>query len=84
MRVRGHSEADKFSYVPKALLEEWAARDPIVAFEERLRARGVLGAEIDEAMQFRVAQDVEDGLAWAEASPEPDPATVTHGVYAEE
>ncbi|HLY23324.1 MAG TPA: thiamine pyrophosphate-dependent dehydrogenase E1 component subunit alpha [bacterium] len=84
LRVRGHSEADKFSYVPKALLEEWAARDPIVAFEERLRAWGVLSAEIDEAMQFRVAQDVEDGLAWAEASPEPDPATVTHGVYAEE
>jgi TPP-dependent pyruvate/acetoin dehydrogenase alpha subunit len=84
LRVRGHSEADKFSYVPKALLEEWAARDPIPAFEERLRAWGVLGAQIDEAMQVRVAQEVEDGLAWAEASPEPDPETVADGVYAEE
>ncbi|HEV2283607.1 MAG TPA: thiamine pyrophosphate-dependent dehydrogenase E1 component subunit alpha [bacterium] len=84
LRVRGHSEADKFSYVPKALLEEWAARDPIAAFEERLRAWGVLGAEIDETMQVRTAQEVEDGLAWAEASPEPDPAAVADGVYAEE
>jgi TPP-dependent pyruvate/acetoin dehydrogenase alpha subunit len=84
LRVRGHSEADKFSYVPKALLEEWAARDPIATFEERLRAWGALGAEIDEAMQVRIAQEVEDGLAWAEASPEPDPAAVADGVYAEE
>ena len=84
LRVRGHSEADKFSYVPKALLDEWAARDPIARFEQQLRASGVLRDENDEAMRTRIAQEVEDGLAWAEASPEPDPATVAHGVYAEE
>jgi len=83
LRVRGHSEADKFSYVPKALLDEWAARDPIARFERQLRASGVLRDENDEVMRTRIAQDVEDGLAWAEASPEPDPATVAHGVYAE-
>ena len=82
LRVRGHSEADKFSYVPKVLLDEWAARDPIASFERRLRTSGVLTDERDEAMRARVAQDVEDGLAWAEASPEPDPRTVADGVYA--
>ena len=30
MRVRGHSEADKYSYVPAPLLDEWRARDPIL------------------------------------------------------
>lgn len=84
MRVRGHSEADKSSYVPKALLDEWAGRDPIVLFEQRLRGDGVLSAEADEAMRARIARDVEDGLAWAETSPEPDPRTVAEGVYAEE
>jgi TPP-dependent pyruvate/acetoin dehydrogenase alpha subunit len=84
MRVRGHSEADKVSYVPKALLQEWARLDPIPQFEQQLRTGGVLGGEADEAMRARIAQEVEDGLAWAEASPEPDPATVAHGVYAEE
>ena len=84
LRVRGHSEADKSSYVPKALLDEWAARDPIARFERELRASGVLRDENDEAMRTRIAEDVEDGLTWAEASPEPDPATVAHGVYAEE
>jgi len=84
MRVRGHSEADKSSYVPKALLDEWAGRDPIALFEQRLRGAGVLGDDADAAMQARIAQEVEDGLAWAEASPEPDPAAVAYGVYAEE
>jgi TPP-dependent pyruvate/acetoin dehydrogenase alpha subunit len=84
MRVRGHSEADKYTYVPKALLEEWAARDPIVLFERRLRADGVLGDGADAAMRTRIEREVEEGLAWAEASPDPDPATVADGVYAEE
>ncbi|HLW47465.1 MAG TPA: thiamine pyrophosphate-dependent dehydrogenase E1 component subunit alpha [bacterium] len=84
MRVRGHSEADKYSYVPKALLDEWAGRDPIVLFERRLRAEGTLTEEADRAMAARIEREVEDGLAWAEASPEPDPATVADGVYADE
>jgi len=84
MRVRGHSEADKSSYVPKALLDEWAGRDPIAMFEQRLRDDGVLSDREDDAMRARIAQEVEDGLAWAEASPEPDPSTVAQGVYAEE
>ncbi|HKX18566.1 MAG TPA: thiamine pyrophosphate-dependent dehydrogenase E1 component subunit alpha [bacterium] len=84
LRVRGHSEADKFSYVPKALLDEWTARDPIPHFERRLRTAGVLTDAIDEAMGARIAGEVEDGLAWAEASPEPDPRTVADGVYAAE
>ena len=83
MRVRGHSEADKFSYVPKPLLDEWAARDPIALFVARLRAEGLLPEDIDEAMRTRIAREIEDALAWAEASPEPDPGSVTDGVYAE-
>ncbi|HYM70428.1 MAG TPA: thiamine pyrophosphate-dependent dehydrogenase E1 component subunit alpha [bacterium] len=82
MRMRGHSEADRFTYVPPALLEEWAARDPIARFEGRLRDAGVLSPETDDAMQARIAQEVEEGLEWAEASPEPSPATVADGVYA--
>jgi TPP-dependent pyruvate/acetoin dehydrogenase alpha subunit len=84
MRVRGHSEADRFAYVPKELLEEWAARDPIARLERRLRDEGCLTAESDRAMQERTAREVEDGLAWAEASPEPTPESAADGVYAED
>jgi pyruvate dehydrogenase E1 component alpha subunit len=83
MRMRGHSEADRYTYVPKALLEEWAARDPIVVYERHLTQAGVLTSEVARAMQERIAREIEDSLTWAEASPEPDPATVADGVYAE-
>jgi pyruvate dehydrogenase E1 component alpha subunit len=84
MRVRGHSEADKFDYVPKELLAEWAALDPIALFEKRLRADAVMTEDADSAMQARIAAEIEEGLAWAEASPDPAPESVTDGVYAEE
>ncbi len=83
-RVRGHSEADRFSYVPKAQLEEWTARDPIAQFERRLRENGTLTSEGDREMRERIAREIEEGLAWAEASPEPSPDSVADGVYAED
>jgi TPP-dependent pyruvate/acetoin dehydrogenase alpha subunit len=82
MRVRGHSEADRYAYVPPQLLEQWRARDPIALFERLLHHDGVLTADADREMQDRIAREVEEGLAWAEASPEPSPATVADGVYA--
>ena len=84
MRVRGHSEADKSFYVPKSQLDEWAARDPIPLFERRLREDGVLTPDGDRAMQERIAAEIEEALAWAEASPEPDPGSVADGVFCQD
>jgi TPP-dependent pyruvate/acetoin dehydrogenase alpha subunit len=83
MRVRGHSEADKSFYVPQDLVHEWTARDPIALFEQRLRDDGRLSPEEDRAMNERITREVEEGLVWAEASPEPSPESVSEGVYAE-
>jgi 2-oxoisovalerate dehydrogenase E1 component len=41
-RMRGHEEASGTAYVPKALFEEWARKDPVLRFEQRLMASGVL------------------------------------------
>ena len=65
-------------------LDEWAARDPIALFEKTLRADGALPAAVDEAMRARIVREIDEGLAWAEASPEPDPQTVADGVVAAE
>lgn len=35
-RMRGHEEASGTSYVPDALIKEWAKKDPILRFEEYL------------------------------------------------
>ena len=58
MRVRGHSEADKYSYVPTPLLDEWRARDPILLFERRLRGEGHLAPDADRGMQDRIAAPI--------------------------
>jgi pyruvate dehydrogenase E1 component alpha subunit len=80
MRMHGHGAHDDMSYVPPALLEEWAARDPIERYEERLRARGV---DV-EALHASVRAELERETAWALAQPEPDPATALEGVWATE
>ena len=81
MRLRGHSEHDDASYVPRALLEEWRAKDPIERYERRLRDWGMLDDEREAEIGKRIAAELEAAIAWAEASPFPDPAEVEEGVY---
>ncbi|HSB78065.1 MAG TPA: thiamine pyrophosphate-dependent enzyme [Candidatus Methylomirabilis sp.] len=81
MRMRGHSEHDDASYVPRELLEEWRAKDPIQCFEARLREWGVLDPETETQIGKRIADELEAAVAWAEASPFPDGKEVAAGVY---
>jgi len=83
MRIRGHSEADDASYVPKALIEEWRRRDPVERFEEYLIETRVLTAKQVEALRAAVQAEVDEAQAWAEASPPPDPSELERGVYCE-
>jgi 2-oxoisovalerate dehydrogenase E1 component len=41
-RMRGHEEASGTDYVPKALLQEWARKDPVRRYEAFLVGKGVL------------------------------------------
>jgi TPP-dependent pyruvate/acetoin dehydrogenase alpha subunit len=84
MRIRGHSEADDASYVPKALIEEWRQRDPVERCERSLLGSGTLTPEGLEAIHREVLAEVDAAQAWAEATPPPDPTEVEHGVYCEE
>ena len=81
MRIRGHSEHDDASYVPKAMLEEWRAKDPIGRYEARLRDWGMLDDEGEAEIGSGFRGELEAAIAWAEASPFPDPAEVEQGVY---
>src|SRR5438045_2880858 len=40
MRMHGHGAHDDMRYVPKELFEEWSQRDPLAAYEAKLRAGG--------------------------------------------
>ncbi len=81
MRMRGHAEHDDMKYVPRELLAEWSAKDPIARYERHLLAQGVLSdAEID-GLTAGIERFLDDELAAAEASPFPEGATCLPGVY---
>ncbi|MFL5802447.1 MAG: thiamine pyrophosphate-dependent dehydrogenase E1 component subunit alpha [Roseiflexaceae bacterium] len=82
MRMRGHAIHDNMAYVPRALLDEWAGRDPIARFEAALRERDLLDDARLAELQARVAAEIDDAQSYAENSPYPDPATLEVGVYA--
>jgi pyruvate dehydrogenase E1 component alpha subunit len=79
MRMHGHGAHDNMKYVPEELVEEWAARDPIERWEQRLRGEGV---DVD-AIRADAKQLVDEDTDWALAQPMPDPSTVEDGVFAE-
>ncbi|HSD50092.1 MAG TPA: thiamine pyrophosphate-dependent dehydrogenase E1 component subunit alpha [Candidatus Methylomirabilis sp.] len=81
MRMRGHSEHDDASYVPRQLLEEWRGKDPIQRFETRLQEQSILDDAGVTQITKRIADELEAAVAWAEASPFPEGKDVEQGVY---
>ncbi len=84
MRMHGHGAHDDMSYVPAEMREEWADRDPIDRYSERLVSD--YGFEADEVERIRadVKAYVDEGAQTALASPMPDPGQATAGVFADE
>jgi TPP-dependent pyruvate/acetoin dehydrogenase alpha subunit len=82
MRMQGHAQHDDMRYVPKALVEEWGKKDPLVRFRATLLERGAAKEnQIDEIDRMTKSFASEEADA-AETAPAPDPATVARGVYA--
>src|SRR5262245_58830932 len=81
LRMLGHAVHDGAEYVPRELLAAWAARDPVTCYRHKLAASAASTKQLDE-IDRRCREEVEDAVAFAEASPWPDPSAVTRGVYA--
>jgi TPP-dependent pyruvate/acetoin dehydrogenase alpha subunit len=84
MRMHGHGAHDDMRYVPKELLEEWAARDPIERYAERLRELHGFAADELESIRQDVFEYVEECARKALDSPMPDPREATEGVFADD
>jgi pyruvate dehydrogenase E1 component alpha subunit len=65
-------------------VNEWLARDPIALLELRLTELGVLSADEAAAVHVVTRAEVADAIAFAEASPLPDPADLLDDVYTEQ
>jgi len=85
-RTVGHHEGDHVTgtYRTQAEVDEWVRRDPILTFRRKLIEdfEAVAAAEID-SIDGRVELAVQEALEFARKSPEPDPSTAFHHVFAE-
>ena len=70
-RFRGHSMSDAMKYRSKEEMEKARSRDPIAVYEVRLREKGLLNDEQDEAMQEEIAEIVAEAVKQADADPHP-------------
>lgn len=84
-RQCGHSRSDPRTYRSKAEEEEWRKLDPIQRLAERLQSAGLANAADLEAVEKDVVAAIDAAVAFAEASPLPDPAdTLKHVFVGEE
>jgi TPP-dependent pyruvate/acetoin dehydrogenase alpha subunit len=82
LRMEGHAVHDDASYVPRELLAEYAARDPLERFRAWLEINEEAGEDELAAIEAEVHGWIDQGVAEAESSPQPDPSTILEGVYA--
>ncbi len=69
-RMRGHEEASGTKYVPKALMEHWAAKDPVANYEQYLIQAGVLSEADAQQTRRRLKVQIESELQKAYAEPD--------------
>ena len=61
-RMRGHEEASGTKYVPKKLMQEWAAKDPIENYEKFLLKNNVINEEWIANHRAQIKQEINDAL----------------------
>ncbi|MCX2744697.1 dehydrogenase E1 component subunit alpha/beta [Mangrovivirga sp. M17] len=61
-RMRGHEEASGTKYVPKELMDEWAAKDPIENFEKFLIEKKVLSQKKISEIRANIKKEIETSL----------------------
>jgi 2-oxoisovalerate dehydrogenase E1 component alpha subunit len=84
-RLTGHSSDDQQTkYRSAEDLESGQARDPLPRYREELSTAGILTPDIEAAMTADIKAAVDDATDFAEGQPDPDPATATWWVFAED
>jgi TPP-dependent pyruvate/acetoin dehydrogenase alpha subunit len=83
LRMEGHAVHDDAFYVPRELLEQWSAKDPIERYRRWLKEQGILDEALDDEIGVEVKKLLNDAMKRAEESPLPDPSQAVEGIYAE-
>jgi pyruvate dehydrogenase E1 component alpha subunit len=81
-RLSGHSRGDPREYRHRHEEEASWQREPIGRFEAWLMSRGLADEAALAVSRAAAEEAVAAAVRFAESSPEPDPATLSEGVYA--
>ncbi len=68
-RMRGHEEASGTKYVPKELMDHWAARDPLENFAFHLRECNILSEAEQVRIKTEIAHSINEHLDQAFSEP---------------
>ena len=83
-RQCGHSRSDPRTYRSREEEQEWAKLDPIVRLAERLQAANLATEETLDTLKNEVIAEIDEAVAYAEASPPPEPTDALRHVFYEE
>lgn len=83
-RFRGHSLADPDELRDPQEKEFWNARDPIITFAKYLTENNLVTQSELDAIDQKVQNTIDEAVAFAEASPEPDPSELYRYIFAED
>jgi TPP-dependent pyruvate/acetoin dehydrogenase alpha subunit len=73
----------RIPYRTQEEIDAWKKRDAIELIEARAAAEGVVEPSAFQRVWDETRADAADAIAFAQASPEPDPSTVTRNVYSD-
>jgi pyruvate dehydrogenase E1 component alpha subunit len=81
-RFRAHSMYDPERYRSKEEVADWKRRDPIRLLLDRMVGSGQTSPDILGELEADVDREIDEAVAFAEASPIEDPADLLRHVYA--
>jgi len=83
-RIEGHTVGDPLTYRPKGEVDEWksAARDPISRFGRVLTGEAGFSADELDALRHEAEAKIEEAIAFAMTSSEPEIGALWEDVYA--
>jgi TPP-dependent pyruvate/acetoin dehydrogenase alpha subunit len=83
-RIEGHTVGDPLTYRPKGEVDAWksAERDPISRFGQVLAGEVGFAQQELEALQQQAQAEIDEAIAFALASPEPEISALWEDLYA--
>ncbi|MDP2966242.1 MAG: thiamine pyrophosphate-dependent dehydrogenase E1 component subunit alpha [Pelolinea sp.] len=82
-RIEGHYYGDAMVYRSTEEVDGWRKKDPILRVEKLLAERGIMSEAEYQQVRAEIQQEVNEAVAFAEASPQPALESIFEDVYTE-